>query len=136
MRLHQQIDALDRTLADRLKAVRDRPYVVFHDGYQYFERRYGTNAVGAITINPTQRPGAQRLEEIHARLEQLDAACVFAEPQFEPALVDTVIEDTSARKGELDPLGSAFEAGPEQYFQLMNGLADALVTCLGSGAAD
>jgi zinc transport system substrate-binding protein len=135
-RLHQQIDALDSSLADRLRAVGDRPYVVFHDAYQYFERRYGTNAAGAITINPTQRPGAQRLEEIHARLEQLDAACVFAEPQFEPALVDTVIEGTNARKGVLDPLGSAFEAGPGQYFQLMNGLADSLVACLSSGAPE
>ena len=135
-RLREQIDALDRTLADRLAAVRDRPYVVFHDGYQYFERRYGTNAVGAITINPTRRPGAQRLEEIQARLAQLDAACVFAEPQFEPALVDTVIEGSNARKGVLDPLGSAFAAGPGQYFQLMTALADALVACLGATAPD
>ena len=135
-RVRDQIDTLDRTLADRLKAVRDRPYVVFHDGYQYFERRYGTNAVGAITINPTQRPGARRLEEIQARLEQLDAACVFAEPQFEPALVDTLIEGTNGRKGVLDPLGSGFEAGPGQYFQLMNGLADSLVACLASTAPE
>jgi zinc transport system substrate-binding protein len=135
-RVREQIDALDQAVTDRLKAVGDRPYIVFHDGYQYFERRYGTNAVGAITINPTQRPGARRLEEIRARLEQLHAACVFAEPQFEPALVDTVIEGTNARKGVLDPLGSAFEAGPGQYFQLMNGLADSLVSCLGSSAPD
>jgi zinc transport system substrate-binding protein len=134
-RMREQIDALDRNLAERLEVVGERPYVVFHDAYQYFERRYGTNAVGAITINPTQRPGAQRLEEIHARLEPLDAACVFAEPQFEPALVDTLIEGTNARKGVLDPLGSAFEAGPGQYFELMDGLADSLVACLGSSAA-
>ena len=57
-------------------------------------------------------------------LAQLDAACVFAEPQFEPTLVETVIEGTSAKKGVLDPLGAALEAGPEQYFQLMHGLAD------------
>ena len=103
---------------------------MFHDAYQYFERRYGTNALGAITINPIQRPGAQRLQEIHARLAQLDAACVFAEPQFEPALVETVVEGTDARQGVLDPLGAAFEAGPGQYFRLMEGLADALLECL------
>ena len=114
----------------RLAAVGDRPYVVFHDAYQYFERRYGTNALGAITINPTRRPGAQRLQEIRARVAQLDAACVFAEPQFEPALVETVIEGTDARQGVLDPLGAAFEAGPGQYFRLMEGLADALLECL------
>ena len=56
---------------------------------------------------------------------------MFAEPQFEPALVDTVIEGTSASKGVLDPLGAGLEAGPQQYFQLMTGLADSLVACLG-----
>jgi zinc transport system substrate-binding protein len=131
-RLRQQLDDLDRSLRERLAAVTDRPYVVFHDAYQYFEHRYGVDAVGAITINPTLRPSARRLGEIHERLEELDAACVFAEPQFEPTLVETVIEGTSAKTGVLDPLGAALDAGPDQYFQLMNGLADSLVGCLGT----
>jgi zinc transport system substrate-binding protein len=131
-RLRQQLDELDRSLADRLATVSDRPYVVFHDAYQYFERRYGVRAVGAITINPTVRPSAQRLGEIHERLEQLDAACVFAEPQFEPTLVATVIEGTSAHRGVLDPLGAALDPGPDQYFELLNSLADSLVNCLGT----
>jgi zinc transport system substrate-binding protein len=131
-RLDQRLDELDRSLQGKLAAVADRPYVVFHDAYQYFEHRYGVRAVGAITINPTVRPGAQRLGQIRERLEHLDAACVFAEPQFEPALVDTLIEGTSAGKGVLDPLGAALEEGPDQYFGLMNGLADSLVACLGT----
>jgi zinc transport system substrate-binding protein len=131
-RLDQRLEELDRSLQDRLAAVADRPYVVFHDAYQYFEHRYGVRAVGAITINPTLRPGAQRLGEIRERLEHLDAACVFAEPQFEPALVDTLIEGTSAGEGVLDPLGAALEDGPDQYFGLMHGLADSLVECLGT----
>lgn len=130
-RLGERLDELDRSLQGRLATIADRPYVVFHDAYQYFEHRYGVNAVGAITINPALRPSVQRLQEIRDRLEQLDAACVFAEPQFEPALVDTVIEGTRADKGVLDPLGAALEAGPQQYFDLMDGLADALVACLG-----
>jgi zinc transport system substrate-binding protein len=131
-RLDQRLDELDRSLQGRLAAVSGRPYVVFHDAYQYFEHRYGVSAVGAITINPTVRPGARRLGEIRERLEHLDAACVFAEPQFEPALVDTLIEGTSAGKGVLDPLGAALEEGPDQYFGLMHGLADSLVECLGT----
>jgi zinc transport system substrate-binding protein len=130
-RLRRQLDQLDGSLEDRLTTVADRPYVVFHDAYQYFERRYGVKAVGAITINPTVRPSARRLQEIQERLGHLNAACVFAEPQFEPALVDTVIEGTNAKKGVLDPLGAHLEAGPEQYFQLMEGLAAALIDCLG-----
>jgi zinc transport system substrate-binding protein len=131
-RVRQQLDELDRSLKDQLATVADRPYVVFHDAYQYFEHRYGVKAVGAITINPTVRPGAQRLGEIHELLEELNAACVFAEPQFEPTLVDTVIEGTSAHTGVLDPLGAALDAGPDQYFELLNSLADSLVNCLGT----
>jgi zinc transport system substrate-binding protein len=130
-RLRQQLDELDRSLEERLMTIADRAYVVFHDAYQYFERRYGLKAVGAITINPTLQPSARRLREIQDRLQQLNAACVFAEPQFEPALVDTVLEGTSARKGLLDPLGAELEDGPDQYFQLMEGLATALIDCLG-----
>jgi zinc transport system substrate-binding protein len=129
--VRERLKQLDQTLSAELAAVADRPFVVFHDAYQYLEERYGLNAVGTISIDPGRRPGARRLTGIRHSLAQLDAACVFAEPQFEPALVETVIEGTSAKKGMLDPLGAALEAGPEQYFQLMHGLADSLTECLG-----
>jgi zinc transport system substrate-binding protein len=129
--VRERLEQLDQTLSAELPAVADRPFVVFHDAYQYLEERYGLNAVGTISIDPGRRPGARRLAGIQHSLAQLDAACVFAEPQFEPTLVETVIEGTSAKKGVLDPLGAALEAGPEQYFQLMHGLADSLIACLG-----
>lgn len=104
--------------------------MVFHDAYQSFERRYGLNVVGAITVDPKRRPGGRRLRAIRDQLAALEAACVFAEPQFEPVLVDTVIEGTSARKGVLDPLGSDLAPGPDQYFELIANLANSLVDCL------
>lgn len=131
-KLRSRLHELDASLSARLAAVRDRPFVVFHDAYHYVEDRYDLNAVGSIAVDPGRRPGARRLAEIQHRLEELNAACVFAEPQFEPALVDTVIEGTSAEKGVLDPLGATLDAGPDQYFQLMNDLADALIDCLGT----
>jgi zinc transport system substrate-binding protein len=45
--------------------------------------------------------------------------------------VTTVIAGTGARTGVLDPEGAALAPGPELYFQLMNGLAESLVHCLG-----
>jgi len=128
--LRARLEALDEELRDQLAPVADRPFVVFHDAYQYFGQRYGLSEVGSITVDPQRRPGAQRLTEIRARLQELGAACVFAEPQFEPAVVDTVIEGSAARKGVLDPLGATLEAGPDQYFELLEALAGALVACL------
>jgi zinc transport system substrate-binding protein len=128
----QGIDGLDATLRARLEGVRSKPFIVFHDGYQYLERHYGLSAVGSITVRPESPPGARRVQAIRARVAALGVRCVFSEPQFEPALVRTVIEGTPARAGTLDPLGAGIPDGPELYAKLMNELADSLVGCLGS----
>ena len=129
-RMQARIDAMDRDIATALSAVKPKPYVVFHDAYQYFERHFGLNAVGSITTSPENRPGAKRLYEIRKKITDLDAVCVFSEPQFEPALVNTLIEGTPAHTGELDPVGAAIPEGPDAYFVIMTNLADSIRTCL------
>lgn len=129
-RFGADLDALDAELRDVLAPVRDLPYVVFHDAYQYFERAYGLNAVGAVTISPERAPGARRITEIGAAITGLGARCLFAEPQFEPAIAAIIVADTGARSGVLDPLGTALAPGPDGYLTLMRGLTRALADCL------
>ncbi len=129
--LIEHLDQLNQRLMTELQPIQDRPYIVFHDAYQYFERRYGLNAVGSVVLQPEQRPGARRVAEIQKRIRDLQARCVFSEPQFQPALVDTVIAGSNARKGVLDPLGAELTAGPDAYFQLLQNLVDSLRECLG-----
>lgn len=126
----QRLKELDQELATQLTPVKDVPYFVFHDAYQYFEHRYELNALGAITVGPEQLPGARRVQEIRSRIRANQARCVFGEPQFEPSLIHTLIEGTPARQGVLDPLGARLPAGPEAYFQLLRNLADSLRDCL------
>lgn len=124
------LDALIAETEARLAPVKDRPFVVFHDAYQYFEGRFGLNVAGSITINPELTPGADRIGEIRERLKAADAACVFAEPNFEPRVIDVLIEGTDAKAGVLDPEGAGLEPGPGLYRQLIENLATGLVDCL------
>ncbi len=128
--LIKKLDRLDHSLRGQLEPVKDVPYVVFHEAYQYFESAYGLNAVGAITIDPERQPGVKRIKEIRHKIKQLGARCVFSEPQFKSRLVATVIEGTDARTGVLDPLGADLPAGEDAYFQLMSRLAENLVAGL------
>jgi zinc transport system substrate-binding protein len=128
--LQTRLDALDAELRGRLAGLQTAPFVVFHDGYQYIERRYGLDAIGSITVDPEIAPGAKRLRTIRAKIRLLHARCVFGEPQFEPTLVRTVIEGTQARIGVLDYLGADVPDGPELYFTVMRRLAQSLVACL------
>ena len=128
--LQQRLAKLDRALAAELAPVREIPFVVFHDAYQYFEAAYGLNAVGSITIDPDRKPGVKRLLEMRRKIKRLNARCVFSEPQFEPKLVATIIEGTGAKTGQLDPVGAELEPGVESYFQLLTRLANDLLAGL------
>ncbi|PWC88585.1 zinc transporter [Azospirillum sp. TSH100] len=128
----QAIDALDAELKATLAPLKDKPFVVFHDAYQYFEARYDLSAVGSITVSPDRRPSAKRLSAIRAKIAGLNAACVFAEPQFEPTLVRTVVEGTKAKTGVLDPEGADLPEGEALYPTLLRNLAASLRGCLGA----
>ena len=126
----RDLDRLERELAVRLAPVKDRPFLVFHDAYQYLEAHFGLNGLGAIVLNPETPPGARRLQEIRHRIDEADVACVFSEPQFEIGYVTTVLEGAGARTASLDPLGLNIDPGPDAYHQMLTQLTDILADCL------
>ena len=63
-------------------------------------------------------------------MAETGAVCVFREPQYDDRMVNTVIEDSAARAGVLDPLGAGLTPGPGAYPQLLRDLAAALRACL------
>ena len=126
----ERLDVLTAEIESEVASVKDMGYVVFHDAYQYFETRFGVSAIGSITVSPEVVPGAERVRELQEKIRKLDAACVFSEPQFEPKLVATVIENTDARSTVLDPLGATIPQGPDLYFTLIRNMAASLTGCL------
>ena len=129
-KLAGRIDKLDHEIEEALAKVKDRPYLVFHDAYQYFESHYGLGAVGSISVSPERKPGAKRIAELRHVIEDNKAVCVFAEPQFQPTIVQTLVEGTKARSGVLDPVGGSLPPGPDAWFTLMDNLAKSLENCL------
>lgn len=124
------IDALDAQLAAKLAPLKDKPFIVFHDAYQYYEKRYGLSAVGSITVTPDRVPGPRRLSELRKKIADQGALCVFSEPQFTSGLVGTVLSGSKARAGTLDPLGAKAPDGAAGYAGMMNDLAVTLSNCL------
>jgi zinc transport system substrate-binding protein len=125
-----RLRALKLEIDRMLSPVRERPYFVFHDAWQYFDREFSLRGGGSIAISPERKPGARRLAEVRDSIRTTGARCVFAEPQFPPALVKTVIRGTVARFAVLDPLGAGLAKGSGQYFQLMRSLAKGISSCL------
>ena len=120
----------DKNVGKMLTPVQGKGYFVFHDAYGYFEKLYGLSPLGHFTVNPEIQPGAQRLHQIRTQLVEQKAVCVFAEPQFRPAVITAVAKGTKVRSGTLDPLGSGIALGKDSYGNFLTALSNQYVSCL------
>ncbi|TPG59383.1 zinc ABC transporter substrate-binding protein ZnuA [Ewingella americana] len=126
----ESLTKVDKNLGKMLQPVQGKGYFVFHDAYGYFEKHFGLSPLGHFTVNPEIQPGAQRLHLIRTQLVEQKAVCVFAEPQFRPAVINAVAQGTTVRMGTLDPLGSGIALGKDSYVNFLSHLTDQYVSCL------
>jgi zinc transport system substrate-binding protein len=124
------LDQLTAEISADTKPLQGKPFVVFHDAYQYFEKRFGLAAVGSISDISASAPSAKRLNEIRRKLEETKAICVFREPQFDAKYVTVVLEGSKAREGVLDPMGYDITPGPKAYAEVLTRLAKGVKDCL------
>lgn len=125
-----KIGQADEKIVKMLAPVQGKGYFVFHDAYGYFEKHYGLSPLGYFTVNPEIQPGAQRLHQIRTQLVERKAVCVFAEPQFRPAVINAVAKGTDVRSGVLDPLGGNIALGRDSYADFLLQLSNQYVSCL------
>ena len=103
--------------------------IVFHDAYQYFEKRFNVNVLGAFTVNTDVMPGAEQLAEIREIIEHDKVSCIFSEPQFNPDIINAVAKDMDIKTGVLDPLGATLNPGKDLYFDLIKNMSKSFKGC-------
>ena len=126
-KLLKDLDNLTSTIKKDLN--KNASFVVFHDAYQYFEKRFGLSVIGALTVNPDVMPGAEQLSEIREVIEEKKVKCIFSEPQFNPAIIKSIASDTGVKTGVLDPLGATINKSKNMYFNLIEDMSNALKDC-------
>ena len=126
-KLLKDLDNLTSTIKKDLN--KNASFVVFHDAYQYFEKRFGLSVIGALTVNPDVMPGAEQLSEIREVIEEKKVKCIFSEPQFNPAIIKSIASDTGVKTGVLDPLGANINKSKNMYFNLIEDMSNALKDC-------
>ena len=127
-----RLSRLQDEIVSATAPLKEKRYIVFHDAYQYFEKRFGLSASGAISIHPENPPGAKGIRDIQQRIADAKVQCVFSEPQFDNKLVNLVIEGTDVKTGVMDPIGASLEPGPMLYDELLRGLVASMKGCLGT----
>jgi zinc transport system substrate-binding protein len=124
---YKEIDKLTKDVTAELN--QSVASIVFHDAYQYFEKRFNVNILGAFTVNTDVMPGAEQLAEIREIIEHDKVACVFSEPQFNPDIIKAVAKDMNIKTGVVDPLGATLNPGKDLYFDLIRNMSSSFKGC-------
>ena len=127
---NKTLKSLDKLIEDVNSSVsKDVSYIVFHDAYQYFEKRFGVSSAGALTLNPDVLPGAKQIADVQDLISDKNIKCIFSEPQYNPKIIETLASDMDISTGIMDPLGAYIDKGNSMYFDLIKQMSNSINKC-------
>ena len=107
--------------------------ITFHEAFGYFADQFGIEIAGSIRPGDAATPSAGALAEIEDLVRAHGVECGFAEPGFDPGLLEAVAGETGLRIGTLDPIGVLQAPGATHYAATMRAIADGIAGCLEDG---
>jgi uncharacterized membrane protein YraQ (UPF0718 family)/ABC-type Zn uptake system ZnuABC Zn-binding protein ZnuA len=128
-----RLTRLDGEIRSTLRGARGRGYVAYHDGWRYFARRYGLEAVGVVHQGGAEEPTPLELARLvdAARLAAVPA--ILVEPQFDARVAEVIAAEFGGRTVEVDPLGTPSDPARSTYEGLMRYNAEGFAKALGGG---
>jgi zinc transport system substrate-binding protein len=127
--LRKRIDAMDRELTQTMAPLRNRPFLLLHDDFQYFESRYGLQGVGSIVVD-TDALSPDRLKEVAAKIARLHATCVIGDATTDNDQLRAIADAAKVKTARIDLYGGDLKEGPDLYFKAMKEIAAGFATCL------
>lgn len=125
-----KLTALVQSSKEQLAPLKHHGFFVFHQAYDYWFQAIDIKQLGAFTLSPERKPGARHVQNMRNQLQNKEVSCVLSEPQFSPALINTVVNGLPINQGELDPLAGASKLSKHAYINWLEGMTDTLVKCL------
>jgi zinc transport system substrate-binding protein len=115
---------------EQLAPLKNSGFFVFHQAYDYWFQAIDIKPLGAFTLSPERKPGARHVQTMRNQLQNQEVSCVLSEPQFSPALIDTVVNGLVIQRGELDPLAGSSVVTQSAYVEWLSAMTKALAECL------
>lgn len=69
-----------------------RSMIVFHNAFEYYNRRFGLRTVGVVEASPGQEPSPALIARIVTLARASGVRAVFAEPEYSPNLVEALAQ--------------------------------------------
>lgn len=134
-RMISRLYDLEEKIREELRPHRNKPMIVYHDAFQYFEKAFSLRSVGAILLKADNTPSVKHLKSLKQLAKSKNITCVLGSPGSHPRIATVVMSGTDAGYETIDPLGLYHDTGPDLYFNMMNEMAQNIVDCQGNDDA-
>ena len=125
-----KLTALVASSKAQLAPLKHSGFFVFHQAYDYWFQAIDIKQLGAFTLSPERKPGARHVQIMRTQLQNKEVSCVLSEPQFSPALINTVVNGLEIQRGELDPLAGGIALTKSAYIDWLSNMTKTLAKCL------
>ena len=127
-----EMTQLNAALQAQLTPIQAKGFVVYHDSYGVFVKRYGLTQRGAVWHHEAIAAGPRERAALKRLLKDGSVKCVFYEPEYGRDAVESWLAQTSTGVSvmQLDPLGDDIAGGEGAYKHFMHELADGFSRCL------
>jgi zinc transport system substrate-binding protein len=99
----RRLQALADEMHGQLKPFSGRQIITFHEAFPYFASEFGFKIAAVIEREPGSAPGAQELARTIDLINASGIKALFIEPQYPPAVAQTIARETGAGIYVLDP---------------------------------
>ena len=120
---------MEEDIREKLRPLRDKPMIVYHDAFQYFEKSFALKSIGAIILKSDQSPSVKHIKQLKKLAKEKNVTCVLGAPGAHPRIATVVMSGTNAGFSIVDPLGLYIEKGPDLYFDMMTDIAQSIADC-------
>lgn len=127
--LSDKIIAFDKKTISELSQGQNKNFLVFHDGYQYFEKHYHLKAAGAISLGHDQGLTPKNIEKILTMVNKNQVSCLFIEPGQEAPIIEKIAREKHIYLGQLDPMGSLLPDDQNHYLNMLEKMKDSFRAC-------
>ena len=122
------LKSIDREAKEKFKQVKEKGFIVTHDGYGHFVEHYGLRQLGIINLTEGVSATAQHRSRLAAL--SVSATCIFTDPQNSSKVADQLAQKFELKSRELDTMGLSASLEKNSYIKFFNDFSATVLACL------
>ena len=127
-KFYEKVKAESEKIASKLAPFKHKPYIVFHNSWQYFADEFGMQAPIVVDMHEGISSGAKTISKLRDRIVKENINCVFYDSSISVGRLNVITE--KAKTVEIDVLAKSIALDQMTYIKWLVQMGNKIESCL------